>query len=71
MNINPEMSGALPPPDFAWQIGKNAASIIFVNKAEVFIENGKNPVLAAFVKSIKEGAVTINEFLEPAQFIVE
>ena len=63
--------GALPPPEFTWQIGKTIASIDFVNDVTKFIqENPSHPNvknLEKLVQQVKEGTMIFKQpvSLEP------
>ncbi len=63
----PNDSGALPPKDLEWQVGKTVASINFVNDAEKYLENcGDEPIrmnLEAEIKAIKNGTKVLDKFL--------
>jgi len=48
--------GALPPPGMAWQMGKTAASILFVNAAESAIG-----WLQSQIEAVKKGEVVLYE----------
>ena len=63
--------GPLPPPEFAWQIGKTIASIDFVNAVTKFIqENPSHPNvenLKKLVQQVMEGTLIFKQpvSLEP------
>lgn len=59
--------GALPPPEMAWQMGKTAASIAFVNTAAPYLTS-RNRILHTLVEKIKKGEIILHAFLEPTLF---
>jgi hypothetical protein len=66
--------GSFPPLDMQWQIGKNAASIAFVNQAEFFIQNefvdeDERNLLHKVIEEIKTGKRVIKKFLEVEEFL--
>ena len=66
--------GVLLPPDKRWQIGKNAASIAFVNQAEFFLERElvdkhETTRLREVIEEIKTGKRVLKRFLEVEEFL--
>lgn len=65
--------GALPPPSLEWQLGKTAASILFVNDAEIFIstcqDEKKIELLHAAIKDVKSGQLVLREWLTPEKYL--
>ena len=65
---------ALPPNDLAWQIGKTAASIKFVNDMEAWIAAHPNEKeefvweLRQHIKGVKEGKFVFNDFVDVFKF---
>lgn len=66
-------TGALPPADMEWQIGKTAASISFVAGAEQYLAAGTNTAdaeeLEKAVLDIKSGTLVLTEWLSPGEFL--
>ncbi len=54
----------MPPPNFEWQMGCTAASIVFVKEASQFIAQ-----LQEAVDAIKEKRVSLQEFVNPMDFL--
>lgn len=65
--------GALPPPQFAWTLGKTVATIKFVNAAERFIEAGAPPDVAArlraYIERLKTGQESLTEDLTVEEYL--
>lgn len=51
--------GAVPPPDFAWQVGKTAASISFVNQAQTAMAK-----LAEEIDLVKRGQWVLADYVD-------
>lgn len=60
------MSGANPPQQSGWQVGKTAASIAFVNEAEAggpfAMSDREWQLLDAMVKRLKNGSESLTDF---------
>lgn len=68
------MFGANPPPDLAWQVGKTAASIRFVNDAQAWIAarfgaEADRKKLQEAIAEVKEGSRVIEDWTEPEEFL--
>lgn len=67
--------GALPPPGAAWQIGKTAASISFVNNAEAFLktcqEEEKAEILRSAIQKVKDGSLVLQDLLTAEEYLVQ
>ncbi len=65
--------GALPPPEFAWQMGKTAASILFVKDAERFIASCDNPTvieeLRIAINKVRSGQVVLSDWTSPEDYL--
>ena len=65
--------GALHPAERAWQIGKNVASISFVNYAMKYIEGCKDTIrvgaLTDRINAIKTGKVVLTVCESPHQYL--
>ncbi|HTM67986.1 MAG TPA: hypothetical protein VL426_01680 [Candidatus Binatia bacterium] len=75
MHNNEHGTGALPPPDFAWQMGKTAASIRFVNEAMAIIsvcgaDDPDRQLLTEAVDAVKRGERVLRRFLDVEVFLV-
>lgn len=81
---SPRATGAMPPPQFAWQIGKTAASIRFVNEAEAYLaslpqakfafdtENDmttRHDALRAQIADLKSGKEVLKSFTSVEVFL--
>lgn len=68
-------TGALCPEQFAWQAGKTAASIAFVNEAEPFLMNEKDPVKFTKLKDeidrVKSGEKVLEWYIEDIEGYIE
>ncbi len=69
----PRKYGALPPPESAWQIGKTAASIAFVNDALRYvatcIDTEEIAKLQTAIADIKIGKTVLTDWLTPEEFL--
>ncbi len=69
--------GALPPDQFAWQVGKTAASICYVNQAERLLAEtlvSADPAaqrLRERVDRVKSGDEAVLDFMTDDQIIEE
>jgi hypothetical protein len=65
--------GALPPEGFEWQIGKTAASILFVNRAsgKLSLCNGLEEAqkLLAAIEQVKQGSIHLGRLVSPEDFL--
>lgn len=65
--------GAMPPPGLAWQIGKTAASIAFVNSAEAFLETcqdaNKVALLRQAIERVKNSSLVLTNWLTPEEYL--
>ncbi len=75
-------TGALPPRGMEWQMGKTAASILFVKRAEQFLEalpeakfafdvELQHEALREHVAKVKSGEIVLMEHLTPEEFIAQ
>ena len=68
-----ENHGALPPPDFTWQIGKTAPSIRFVREAEHYLSacssTHDQERIKKVVEEIKVGALVLEQWLTIEEFL--
>jgi hypothetical protein len=68
---NCEMA-ALPPTELAWQIGKTAATIAFVNEASAYLvgQPRVSPVimLGRYIEDLKSGKKVLTEFLTVEEY---
>ncbi len=69
------MNGANPPGHFAWQTGKTAASIRFVNQATLYLQanygthNEQTDKVEKEIELIKNGNKVLTEFVEIEEFL--
>lgn len=66
-------TGALPPEDKVWQIGKTAASIRFVGDAEKYLvehdgETGLDGLKSA-VEDVKNGTLVLQDWTTVEEFL--
>jgi hypothetical protein len=63
-------TGALPPPDAAWQLGKTAASITFVKEIDRFLDGVSEVVIDGVVITSAQPPVVVDG-LDPADELIE
>ena len=65
--------GALPPPGAAWQVGKTAASISFVNDAEKFLatcqHEKKAQLLLEATRRVRSGEWVLKDWLTAQEYL--
>lgn len=70
-----EKFDALPPPGLEWQIGKTAASIDFVNSAEVFLQTcqdeKKADSLLKAIQKVKDGSLVLQDWLTAEEYLAQ
>jgi len=66
-------TGALPPKNMAWQMGKTAGSVAFVSLAEHAIEHGflpdrEIPNIREKIARVKDGDLVLTDFKDAERF---
>lgn len=68
-------TGALPPPNMAWQMGKTAASIRFVGDAQRYLESCQDEEqrqrLEEAIDKVRKGELVMDNWTTPKQFLAK
>ena len=73
MAPNRVTSGASPPPGFAWQLGRTATDVKFVNDAARYIVDCNDFAIARrlsrAIDAVKAGTLKFSDWTSPEQYL--